>query len=483
MVAALSDPIFRIPRLAANFALLSGGEMVSKLFALAAFVYLARILGPADFGILEFALAIIFFFTLLVDGGLSQYGAREIAKDKDAAARLTAHVIVMRCLYAVVAFGLLAILVMFIDKPWTVKRLILLYGLTLFALPGILSFAFQGYDLMHYVALASIIRWSIFGTSVFLLIHRPDQTWVVPVIEGAAIACVGVFYLLAFSYRFGSLRQRISYKFAFSIFSEALPMGASELVWALKVYLATVLLGLWIGGAEVGWFGAAHRIVISLHTFVWLYFFNLLPSIARCTQGPLGTLCRLEQTSIRLTAWASIFVGVIATAFAEPMIQILYGSQYHEGVAAFRVLVWLIPLALMSGHFRYALIAYGQQRLEFVSSACGAGLNILLNIFLIPSIGLVGAAWALIASEALIWGLTYSFVRYRITHIPIGIPILRPLLGGLVLAATLYLLPPISIWIAGSSAVAVYSLVLSIMQPKILTHIRALFVHKHSCNS
>jgi len=161
----------------------------------------------------------------------------------------------------------------------------------------------------------------------------------------------------------------------------------------------------------------------------------------------------------------------------------LYGSQYQEGVSAFRVLVWLIPLALMSGHFRYALIAYGQQRLEFVSSACGAGLNILLNLFLIPSIGLVGAAWALIASEALIWGITYSFVRNRITHIPIGIPILRPLLGGLILAGTLYLLPPVKLWIAGSSAVVVYSLVLSIMQPKIITHIRTIFVRKQSFNS
>ena len=456
---------------------------MSKLFALAAFAYLARILGPTDFGNLEFALAIIFFFTLLVDCGLSQYGAREIAKNKEGVARFTTHIIFMRCLYAVVAFGLLAILVMFIDKPWTVKRLILLYGLTLFALPGILSFAFQGYDLMHYVALASIIRWSIFAASVFLLIRGPDQTWIIPVIEGAAIACVGVFYLFVFSYRFGSLRQRISYTSAFSIFREALPMGASELVWALKVYLATVLLGILVGGPEVGWFGAAHRIVISLHTFVWLYFFNLLPSIARCTQGPLETLQRLTQTSIQLTAWSAIFLGIVGTTFAEPLIRVIYGSQYHEGVAAFRVLIWLIPLALMSGHFRYALIAYGRQQLEFMSAACGAGLNILLNLFLIPSFGMIGAGWALVSSEVLIWGLTYYLVRRKIIHIPIWIPISQPLLGGAVLAATLYLLPPINIWITGSSAVVVYSLVLSIMQPKILTHIRALFVHKHSCNS
>ena len=473
----------RIPRLATNFAVLSGGELVSKLFGLAAFAYLARILGPTDFGNLEFALAIIFFFTLLVDGGLNQYGAREIAKDKDAVTRFTTHIIFIRCLYAMVAFGLLAIFVIFIDKSWTVKRLVLLYGLTLFVLPGILPFVFQSYELMHYVAMASIIRWTIFAASVFLFIQGPDQTWIVPIIEGIAIGCIGVFYLLAFSHCFGSLRQRINYSFALSVIRQALPIGASELVWALKVYLATVLLGILVGGPEVGWFGAGHRIVISLHTFVWLYFFNLLPSIARCTQEPLEALQRLTRTSIQLTAWTAIFLGIVGTTFAEPLIRLVYGSQYDEGVGAFRVLVWLIPLALMSGHFRYALIAYGRQKLEFLSAACGAGLNILLNLFLIPSFGMVGASWALIASEALIWGLTYYFVRRTITHIPIWAPISQPLLGGAILAATLYLLPPYNIWITGSSAVVVYCLALSIMQPKILVHVRTIFVHKQSCNS
>jgi O-antigen/teichoic acid export membrane protein len=478
VVAALPDAIFRIPRLAANFALLSGGEIVSKLFGLAAFAYLARVLGPTEFGNLEFALAIIFFFTLLVDGGLNQYGAREIAKDKESVKQVATHVVLMRCLYAVIAFGLLAVFIMLIDKTWSVKRLVFLYGLTLFVLPGILSFVFQSHDLMRYVALASMIRWSIFAVGVFLLIRGPDQTWIVPVIEGGAIGCVGVFYLLAFFKYFGSLRQRINYTYAFSVFRQALPIGASELVWALKVYLATVLLGIFVGGPEVGWFGAGHRIVISLHTFVWLYFFNLLPSIARSTRGPLESLNRLTRTSIQFTAWSSIFLGITGTAFAEPVIRLIYGSQYQEGVGAFRVLVWLIPLALMSGHFRYVLIAYGRQKLEFLSGACGAALNILLNVFLIPSFGMIGAAWALVASEALIWGLTYYFVRQRIIHIPIWLPISQPLLGGVILAATLYLLPPLKFWITGSSAVVVYGLALSIMQPKILSHFSSLFVRR-----
>lgn len=461
-----------VPRLAANFALLSGGECISKLFALAAFAYLARALGPASFGHLEFTLAIIFFFALLVDCGLSSYGAREIAKDKGAVARFTVHIIFVRGLLAAGAFACLAVVVAVMDKPWPVQRLILLYGLTLFGLPGLVPWVFQGCGSMSYVAVASAMRWSIFAMGVFLFIQGPGQLWIVPLIEASAIGCVAIFYRRALSHAFGSLRQRIDYAFALAVFRQALPIGAAELVWAVKIYFATVFLGIFMAGSEVAWFGAAHRIVVSLHTFVWLYFFNLLPSLARSARGPLAGLHRLMQTSMQVTAWSAVFLGAVGTVFAEPLIRLFYGAQYGEAVAAFRVLIWLIPVALMSGHYRYALIAYDRQRLEFLSAACGAGLSVLLNLFLTPSYGLLGAAWALVVSEVLIWSLAYYFVRRTITSIPIWSHMFRPLMGGAILAGALYLLPPINVWMVVGSTVVVYCLILSIMQPNILADLR-----------
>ena len=72
--------------------------------------------GPQKFGHLESNLAIIFFFTLLVDCGLTPYGAREIAKDNDAVAHLAVHVMLVRGVLAVGAFTLLVILVTVIES-------------------------------------------------------------------------------------------------------------------------------------------------------------------------------------------------------------------------------------------------------------------------------------------------------------------------------------------------------------------------------
>ena len=453
--------IVRTP-LVKNFLFLAVGEFASKIFGFLAFAYLARVLGPREFGQLEFALALIFFFTLLVDCGLGPYGAREIARDESAVGRLTTHILFVRCLLGVFAFAILIIFLAFLDKPWSVEKLILLYGLTLLAQPGLLPWVFQGRDLMGYVALASVIRWSFFAVGVLIFVRNPETMWIVPIVEGAAILCVSIYYFFAYSKHFGSLGKRIDYRYAFSVLRQALPIGGSELVWALKVYFATVLLGIYINGPEVGWFGAAHRLVISLHAFVWLYFFNLLPSISRSSRGTFDSLQRLMRGSLQITSWLGVFVAVIGTVLAKPVLTLVYGSQYEPAVAALQVLIWLIPLALVSGHFRYTLIAYDRQGLEFLTAALGGALNVILNLTLNATYGIVGAAMSIVAAEGFIFGLSYLFVRRTITRIPIAAYLWRPATGAAVLAVILYFLPPLNTWLIGGSTVVVFFGLLSV---------------------
>jgi O-antigen/teichoic acid export membrane protein len=464
----------KITFLAKNFVLLGIGEFASKVCGFVAFAYLARVLGPREFGQLEFALALIFFFTLFVDCGLGSYGAREIARDESVIRHLATHVLFVRCLLGVFGFAILIVLVAFLDKPWPVEKLILLYGLTLLAQPGLLPWVFQGRDLMGYVAFASSMRWLIFAAGVLILVSNAESIWIVPVVEGAAILCVVIYYFFAFQNRFGSLGKRIDYRYAVFIFRQAWPIGASELVWALKIYFATVLLGSTIYGPEVGWFAAAHRLVVSLHAFVWLYFFNLLPSISRGSRGTFDALQRLLKGSLQITGWLGVFVAITGMALAAPVLTLLYGTQYEPAVAPFQVLIWLIPLALVSGHFRYTLIAYNKQALEFLTAVCGAALNVVLNLALNASHGIMGAAMSLVAAEGLILGLSYLFVRRTITHIPVGMYLWKPATGAAALAGILYFMPPLNTWVIGGSTIAVFIGLLSLSHRTLLADLRSL---------
>ncbi|MBI5206856.1 MAG: oligosaccharide flippase family protein, partial [Candidatus Firestonebacteria bacterium] len=90
-------------------------------------VYLARILGPGDFGKINFALAIITYFTLITNFGLPLFGTREIARDKEKIKECIGNILGLRFCLSILSFFLILVLVFFINKPINIKYLIIFY--------------------------------------------------------------------------------------------------------------------------------------------------------------------------------------------------------------------------------------------------------------------------------------------------------------------------------------------------------------------
>ena len=65
-----------------NILHLSLGDFIAKSLNFLAFIYLARLLGVTNYGVLEFALAILTYFLLFADGGLELWATREAARGK-----------------------------------------------------------------------------------------------------------------------------------------------------------------------------------------------------------------------------------------------------------------------------------------------------------------------------------------------------------------------------------------------------------------
>lgn len=451
----LRVPQIRLPAQALSYAVLVGGEVVAKLLATVVFAYLARTLGAEAYGSLEFTLALVMILTLVIDAGLSPFGAREIARDDTVCARLTAQIFLLRLTLALVAAALLIGIAMVIAAPPPVKLLLALYGLPLLTTPTLVAFVFQGRGKMHWVAVATATRWLVFAAGVFVLVRTPQHMYVVALIEAAAILGAAAVYAVGLR-RYGlTPRWDHSIVSAGSVLRQSLPIGLSELVWAAKIYFATTLLGLVVGGAEVGLFGAAHRLAIALHAFVWLYYFNLLPALSRSSpSSPTSSdeLQHLVGTSLHLTIWAGLGLGILGGIFAETGIWIIYGPEYEAAAEIFKILVWFVTAALISGNYRYSLIAHGQQHLEFLAAAAGMALNVLLATVLIPTIGLRGAAIAMVVSEVLILVLAARFVRSTVVPIPLWRPLQRPLVLGAILAVVVPLVVPSSVWIGGAIA-------------------------------
>ena len=452
-------------RLVINFCLLSGGEFIAKLLTFAAFAFLARSLGAGQYGTIEFVLAVMIFFTLPADLGLGAYGAREISRNPERATALFHDITQVRILLSVVSLALLLVFASVMPKPAEVKLLLALYGVSLLLGPTLLQWLFQAHDLMHWVALAAIVRQGVFAGLVFAFFSPGTSIFFIGAAEVASVAAVAGYCALVVKFRMRmplpSLRIRLSHLRIH--LREGLPIGLTEIAWAFMWYFTTVLLGFIFHDESLGWFGASHRLLMALHTFVWLYFFNLLPSISRCVPEPPERLLELLGKSMRFVAWTSIFGAFVMTLFAREALALAYGDGFEGAAQCLGVLMWVLPLAMLSGHYRYTLIAYNLQTRLFYCTAASAGVAVLAGLALVPMFGATGAASALLLANLTTFILVYRSVRRHVVKVPLAGYLGSPAAGLSVGIAVYVALSHTGVWISGAAASVAYLAVLGVL--------------------
>lgn len=425
-------------RLAGNLFSLGAGEIAAKLLSILAFTYLGRTLGPQAYGRLEFALAALIFFHLPADLGLGLYGAREIARDHAGAAHLAASISAIRLGLAIVSYAVLLLFVLTLQGDLQTQKLLCLMGLSLFAAPGLLQWVFQGLDQMSLAAWAVTIRQGTFALVALLLVRTREQLIWAAAAECAAAGGAALFCLylarhslgLRLSFR-GLHRQEL-----LRHLRTAAPIGFSEFAWALLWHLPLVILGYLTTGEALGWFGSAHRSLTALHSFVYLYFFNLIPSMSRAADQ--GTLAPLLSRSLSVAAWGGVLAGLAGTLLAGPFLGLLYGTRYAEGGRLLAILVWVIPIALVSGHFRYGLVACGQEKKLFHATWIAASGSLVSAVVLGSWFGATGVAAALLLANALHLAVPYLMFRSRLLQVPVWRTLLWPILAAAA-AAGVYL--------------------------------------------
>lgn len=406
-----------------NFIALAGAETISKLLVFISFAYLARVLGPTGFGIVEWSFAVLICATMIVEQGLSSYGAREIARSPEQSGKLIADIILLRAGFAVVSYLILTVFAFVAVQDTTVTTLILIYGLSLLPMPFLLTWVLQGHKRMGLVALVQLTRYVIFAGITFWNVHSVQDLNVVAWAEVAAVTAAVVLSLI-FCRRLLSLAVERGMKEhnALQVIREALPIGLSHLFWVLRYFGATMVVGLLATAEETGYFGAAMRILIALHTFVWLYFFNLLPSLAETWQQAHSEFSRLVSRSLRLVLPVSIVAGIVWVAGAEFAMSTSFGAGFVQGATVLQLLSGVCIAAAISGHYRFGLIAAGFQRQEMTAAAVGTVVMAALVPIGYLTTGLPGAAAGLVTAELVVLAVCWWFAK-KLLFEPANVPL------------------------------------------------------------
>jgi O-antigen/teichoic acid export membrane protein len=394
---------------------LFGGEALSKVCVFVAFAYLARAFGPHKFGLIELALSVTVFCALGAESGLGSYGARMVEQSPAELPRLIPRIIVLRAILSLPAYALILALSERYGLPGI--GLLAIYGVLVLLTPLFTQWVFQGLRQMQWVASGSALRYGLFSVLVLTFVRPHTDVRIVALAEVAGATALVIWNAVLLK-RIVKIRLdwRGSFSGAFKLLRETWFLGASDLTWAVMWYSPTLIVGWtnWWGRTEqVAWLAASVRVVMALHTFVWLYFFNLIPNLSKELHDSVQGWRMLVHRSLSTSIWIPCLIALTGTLLAPMIVAFVYGAGYEQAVVPLQIVIWMIPVVWLSGHFRFSLIAAGHQHLEFAASAMAGTTTAVLAFVGIHWWGVEGAAAALLTG-GIVSAVASGWFMYRV---------------------------------------------------------------------
>jgi O-antigen/teichoic acid export membrane protein len=365
-------------------------------------VMLARTLTVGDYGTYTYAITVASFGLAIMTAGISSLGVKSLVGAAASAAVYVPSLIVIRELFALAGYVLILLLALVTDNS-TSAIAVAFAGLVLFAraldapemwfsaemrggTPARIRIAvtaiFLGLRVAAFFAGASI---SVF-VAAFVFESLAASTWI-------------LLRYLKTSASPGLARP--SRQYSRRMLRSSWPLMLSSLANQVNLRGDVVVIQALTGSAAVGVYGVASR-VSEIAFFLPVVFMNatfplLLQTRKEFGQGSRQYL-RFLQASYDRAFWLGCLISVLVLALGPTLVPLVFGERYTEAVPVLSIQVLACPFVFMAAVFSKWIVAEGTLWVSLVRHATAAGINIVLNIALIPPLGLRGAALATLAS-------------------------------------------------------------------------------------
>lgn len=413
-------------------------EIINKVLMFVLFIYVARILGAADYGKFNFAIALMYLLNILPGLVSPEIVTREFSRDKEKEKEHSA----LLSLKIILGLGSALLLIassFFLTPDPILRKVIWILALyNFFGVPIDLFYAFfRGRQHMQYESFIKILDALLSGIFVFLVIFK------FPSVENLSYAYLaeGFLLILLVVLFFHFKIQRLGLIFDRAIWKKIIvlswPMALAGSTLAIFSQIDSVIMGYLGQMAENGWYNAAAKITKLSLIPVILFSQSFFPALSKAAGQiqDFQKIFRYQLRSMIILAFPLVAGGII---LAPKLIEFLYGKAYLPSILAFQILLPAVGLAFIYDGFRQLLIINNQQKKFFFIVAFGALVSLILNLIFIPRFSLYGAAGASVVGNLLLLVLFVKYSSKFINFSLFNLNILSVVLAAIIASLAMY---------------------------------------------
>lgn len=410
-------------------------------------VYLARTLGADLYGIIAFSSAALIYLSRVADGGIDLgLGVREMAADSQATLALVPAILTVRLVISIVLAIALAVIAI-ATLPHPDGAVLAAFGLTLIPVAASTRWIHLGLEKTRSVATARAAGEALMVLLVVTFVRGRKDLFVAPIAQLAGDTLAAVLLLLWVARLGIHLRLTFDWTAIRPLVARARPLVGSALLGLLIYNSDFLFLRLFRGRAAVGLYAAAYTLVSFLLNMGAAYNMSLLPRLTR-TSGLHADHHGLYHTATAHVFAVSFPIALGGSLLAAQIVTLVFGPGYGPSAIALSILMWTIPVCLLRDVPVMTLLAWGREDRVLRLTAWAASIGLALNLILIPTYGLIGAAIASVATESIRMMLALASVKafgFELTTVK---RFWKPAVAGILMGVLLVVASPSTLWMA-----------------------------------
>jgi O-antigen/teichoic acid export membrane protein len=392
-------------------------------------------------------MAYVAVFGIFTDWGMSSYIVREMAEDPKRTSWLLPNAMGIRVGLSLIMTLVAPLSAYLLGKETDVVLGILLasVSLILYGIQGPLHGALTARERLDYTSTFALIGQLVFWSFGVLLLVRGMGFIGLIVASLLRVLAVGLLCGWALS-RLRSGRLEFSVRRWPNLLGAALPFGVSGISFAFIDRFDTMFMSFVLSDAAVGWYNVPWTLISMILLIAQSIAIAMYPSMVRSRVEDPETLLQVVWRSMKYLLIVCLPIAAGGTILADRIILTLYEQEFVRSIPVLQITLWALPsmfLLELLGRLSSAL------RLEKQSARVNlinAGITVVLNLILVPTMGILGAALAFLIGRTIrlaqMWRLigTKRLIDHRWN------PLLRVVLSTASMAIVVFLLRQIPLF-------------------------------------
>lgn len=380
--------------------------MFEKVFKLAvAFVigvYVARYLGPKDFGIFNYGKSISIFFTTFATLSIDQFIVKLLIEQKERKNQILGTYLGLR-LTASISCMLLVLLMNYLnvfEENEVFIIVLILTSASIFSSFDILQSYYQSQVDSKKIAFAAVLQIVVPSLlKIYFIVYKYPVTYfaLVTIVE----AVVYTSGLVFFYQKNGQsvLQWKFNKPLALQTLKECWPMMISGLIIIIYMRIDQVMIKWLLDVESVGYYSAAVRLS-EIWFFIGAVLCNaLFPALVKAKMNSEELYKSRLQSLLSLNVLIALSVIIPISLFSSQIISFLFGPEFMPAASVLAIHAWSLLFIFVGQVGSRWLINENLQKLNLYRTVVGMFVNIILNFLLIPPYGIQGAAIATLFSQ------------------------------------------------------------------------------------